>query len=129
MKVHGKGPVAQWALLHDAHESIIGDISAPIKAAVAQFTPELDRYERDLQRVFCQRFMGTESPPQAIIDAVKLIDRTILMWEAEQIMKDPPQRWGVPVEDMYWPTAKVTCWGPSVAAQTFLETCKTLRIK
>lgn len=129
LKVYGKGPVAAYALMHDAHESVIGDISAPIKAALGASGTALRDYERMLERVFCQRFLGTEDMPQHIKDTVKRIDQTILMWEAEQIMKPPPQRWEIPVDDAYWPDWSVKCWGPRVAANVFHETCAKLKIK
>ena len=69
------------ALLHDAHESILGDISTPIKELFRKINGEpspLDNIEDTLERYFRKSF----GLPETISPEVKEIDKRLAVTEA-----------------------------------------------
>lgn len=74
------------ALLHDAAEYAVGDVSTPLKAMVPQFRKIEDR----VHAAICARF---DLPPK-IPDEVKAIDLALLWHEAAVLLGDPPKPWG-----------------------------------
>ena len=100
-----------WALLHDASEAFIGDMSAPLK-----HTSEMSRYrttEKRIMHVIAERFgLTMPEPPE-----VKIADRRMLLTEARDlgICVDGWYTEQVPFEKVIRP------WPPTMAEATFLQ--------
>jgi hypothetical protein len=73
------------ALLHDAAEAFLGDITRPLK----QMLPEFKRIERDVENAILQRF-GVQFPLPA---EVKQADLRVLAAEQRQIMPKGTDGW------------------------------------
>lgn len=73
------------ALLHDAAEAYIGDISSPLKAML----PEYQRIERRIHLAICERF-GIE--PELHL-TIKLGDLIMLATERRDLMPEHPDSW------------------------------------
>jgi len=73
------------ALLHDAAEAFLGDITRPLK----QMLPEYKRIEADVERAILERFgVSTPLPPQ-----IKQADLRVLAAEQRQIMPHGTDGW------------------------------------
>jgi uncharacterized protein len=72
------------ALLHDAAEAFIGDITRPLK----QMLPEYKKIEADVQRAILDRFGVRSLPPE-----VKKADLRVLAAEQQQIMPKGTDCW------------------------------------
>jgi len=72
------------ALLHDAAEAFLGDVTRPLK----QLLPEFKRIESTVQRVILDRFGITSIPRQ-----VKQADLRVLAAEQKQIMPEGTDGW------------------------------------
>lgn len=100
------------ALLHDAAEAYLGDVSSPLKAML----PDYQRIEHNLDLVIRQVFglSLTQTPD------VKLIDKIMLATERRDILRDDGPVWpmleGVPV----LPT-KIEVWTAKQAKTEFIE--------
>lgn len=136
---HAAGVQAAY-LMHDAHESVIGDVASPIKRALRALTPQTqdpsrrqfnmdgicswDVFEEGHRLTFARRF-GT---PRDLPEAVKSMDLRMLMTEARDLMTPPPEPWGIPAE----PIADLRigrCWTPAEAKGYFLDECVRLDIR
>lgn len=73
------------ALLHDAAEAFLGDITRPLK----QLLPEFKRIEADVERAILDRFGVTEPIPSQ----VKQADLRVLAAEQMQIMPEGTAGW------------------------------------
>lgn len=83
------------ALLHDAHESYIGDPIAPLKAAFVKllgFDP-FKRLEGPLIKAIRIRFGLPETLPEAWTGAIRQADLTALHIEKLAFMGAPPRPW------------------------------------
>lgn len=74
------------ALLHDAAEAYIGDVSAPLKSML----PEYRRIEEQIRRAIYQRFNLPAELPECVIEA----DMIMLATERRDLM---------PEQDLNWP--------------------------
>jgi hypothetical protein len=71
-----------YAMLHDAHEAITGDVPRGIKPDI------LSEYQKQLdKRIY--KYFGIPEPTPAIVRAVKMIDETALFAEAKSL--GPPE--------------------------------------
>lgn len=105
------------ALLHDAAEAFLGDITRPLK----QMLPDYKRIEADVERVILDRFGIVGSlPPQ-----VKQADLRVLAAEQKQIMPEGTDGWvrGQKVDPA---PIVVRHLPPSEAKRVFLERFKVL---
>lgn len=84
------------ALLHDAPEAYIGDISAPLKWALTGGVPgmvsPLAAIESNIWRVITTKFLL----PLCLPECVWVADTRMLMTEATQLLGKPPKKWQVP---------------------------------
>ncbi len=92
------------ALLHDAHEAYIGDITSPLKMALCDLAraPIVDQISRPIQRVIHGRFGLPATLPLEWRKAIRHADMTALAIEASLFMGPPPRPWMVvlpPVPD------------------------------
>lgn len=74
------------ALLHDAHEAYIGDISSPVRRCLRGTVEQL---ERKVDGAIRKRFGLSSAMPEAIKD----LDFRILNTEREVLMVEPPAPW------------------------------------
>ena len=100
------------ALLHDAAEAYVGDVSSPLKALL----PEYRRIEHRIHAAICARFgLSVDASP-----AVKRADQWMLRSEQIYCMgswKDSPRLDGFASLD----AIKPYYWRPEVARSKFLE--------
>lgn len=69
------------ALLHDAHEAYVGDVSYPLKALL----PDYRKIEASVERVVRRKF----GLPEQMSDVVRRADRELAKWEAHHLLYDP----------------------------------------
>ena len=105
------------ALLHDAAEAFLGDITRPLK----QMLPEYKRIEADVERAILDRFGVGSLPPQ-----VKKADLRVLAAEQKQIMPEGTDGWvrGQKVDPA---PIVVRNLPPQEAKRVFLERFEALR--
>src|SRR5262249_4853823 len=70
------------ALLHDAPEYVIGDMTSPFKAALGL---DYRTFEARLEHAIHLRFGLPPKPPQAVKDLIKRADRACAFLEATQL--------------------------------------------
>lgn len=100
------------ALLHDAAEAFIGDITRPLK----QLLPEYKRIEKTVERAVIDRFGLMTPAPAAIKDA----DLRVLAAEQAQIMAPSTSEWARS-SGIYPAPIRVEFMSPKVAKRTFLR--------
>ena len=121
---HKRGILAGY-LLHDAHEAIIGDVSAPVKAALLalgqDFSVLEDRHQIAIEKRFAVFTRARE---------IKAMDRAMCLAEAEQgfgtlLTRGGSNGWPAP------PSAeiKIQRWAGPRAAREWLEECNRLGIR
>lgn len=74
------------ALMHDAHEAYMGDISRPLKQIIG---PEWERIERRIQAAIDARF-GLRPGVGVVKAAVKAVDNQMLVTERRWLMPPGP---------------------------------------
>lgn len=98
------------ALMHDAAEAFVGDVSRPLKSLI----PDFRRIEHVVQSAICARFgLSLELPA-----TVKEADLLMLASEQLHCMRSS-DRW--PGLDGVRPMVVPHCWSPEVAREKFLE--------
>lgn len=73
------------ALLHDAHEAYIGDVSTPLKQLVPTY--------RDIERQIAQRIRGHFAVPLNLSPEVEHADMVMLATEKRDLMPATDQHW------------------------------------
>jgi hypothetical protein len=111
----------QWALLHDAAEAYIGDMTRPLKYLL----PQYKEIEHRVMQVIAERFDLAELDPGSVV-ALKRIDDSILKLEARMCMRDAVLHDGSgrPYDLPDPPTLQAEFLGPmnwQVAKATFLR--------
>jgi hypothetical protein len=107
------------ALLHDAAEAFLGDITRPLK----QMLPDFKRIEAEIERAVLDRFgVPWPLPPQ-----VKQADLRVLAAEQKEIMPEGTDGWvrGQKVEPAPIVVRHLT---PEQAKQEFLDRYEILRV-
>lgn len=98
------------ALLHDASEAYLGDVSAPLKTLL----PDYRRIEENIQALILERFGLRSSIPEEVHE----VDRQLLAYEMRDIF-DPP-RLSVPVL-LHIAPMKIKPWSAETAKEAFLS--------
>lgn len=98
------------ALLHDAAEAYVGDISAPLKS----FASDIKELEKLIWKDIADRFFVTWHMP----DEIKHIDLRMLITERNQLMGLPPEDWQIEAKPL---PIRLSCWGPEEAKNMFLN--------
>jgi uncharacterized protein len=105
------------ALLHDAAEAFLGDITRPLK----QLLPDFKIIENRIQSVIMLRFgLSAQIPLE-----VKKADLQVLAAEQAQIMPPGLNSWAQ-AANIIPASIQVSCWTPHVAKAKFLERFHTL---
>ncbi len=92
---------ALFFLLHDAHEAYIGDLSTPLKMALAASMPAFPLHWKMLRKSIdaaIWRASGLLPPSPEIAARVKLVDLAMLRTERDQLLTPPPAPWMDAVE-------------------------------
>ncbi len=118
--------VMRAALLHDAPEAYIGDVSTPLKRALrmadggAEYcVSPYDSIEATIERAVLDRFGATDARGQAAV-LIKRADMIALATEHAALFTGPtPRPWGLELPQP-WPY-KIEPWAPAVAQQEFLQ--------
>lgn len=100
------------ALLHDAAEAFIGDVTRPLK----QLLPEYKRIEKAVERAVIERFGLTMPAPADIKEA----DLRVLAAEQAQIMAPSTSEWAR-TSRIYPAPIRVEFMPPRVAKKAFLR--------
>jgi hypothetical protein len=100
------------ALMHDAAEAFLGDVTRPLK----QMLPEFKRIEAEVERAICARF-GLAFPLPA---EVKHADLRVLAAEQRQIMPKDTD-WWVQAQQVEPAPITVRNLAPDAAKAAFLE--------
>ncbi len=108
-----------WALLHDAAEAYIGDISRPLKNCLrVEGVTVLREADRAIMRAVASRFgLPADEPPQ-----VKSADEGVLMAERRDLMADTViwDGWSGNRDVVEYPN-KIEPVGPAEAKELFME--------
>ena len=112
-------PVAKpWALMHDAAEAFIGDVSTPLKVLLGETYRAVERRVVD---AICLRYRLAIHP--AVQDEVRQIDRRLLVTERNRFLAPPPVPWSED-DDGVEPlqiASGLTPWPPEKARRHFLD--------
>lgn len=109
------------ALMHDAHEAAMGDISKPVKNAIKMLALEagaswdpVAELDRRLRRAYALRFDLAEHIPAK----VKEIDLRMLQTERQQLLAPPARSWKLEGVEPY--RLNIQVWSPVKAQQEFM---------
>lgn len=122
MKMVSK-PAKPYALLHDAHEAYLGDITSPVKDALDALGAgkALSKLEADVDKVL-HRALGLSWPaPQAIAAEVKAADLAMLATERRDLFADS-KIWDAPLPAPSPHRIKPQAWPHAMTA--FMEAYK-----
>lgn len=107
-----------WALLHEAHETYVGDIMSP----VAVLLPGLKDLKKRHQAVVYKAFQLMPPPPE-VAAAIKEVDTRMLFTEKRDLFAETVN-WGWDAEPY---EQAIQPWSAETARRVFLETCRKLR--
>jgi hypothetical protein len=106
-------PLRLEALLHDASEAYLGDVSTPLK----QLITEYQWLEERIQKMILIRYAGVSVLDRTVKDA----DRLAMRIEATHLLGIPVGSWFDPVESPELPT-------PPVFLDPYVESLEFLRL-
>ena len=104
---------AAWALLHDAAEAYISDMSRPLKRH-SELGKQFQVVERTLMRAICDRFGLSYNEPLS----VKRADEVLLMTEKRDLMPNSPAKWMESADPL---PEKIVCWTPEWSRHQFMK--------
>lgn len=107
------------ALIHDAAEAIIGDVTSPLKAML----PDYKAIERRVEDALCKHFGW----PEFHTAAVKTADLQMLAIEKQKLVHDPRKRRWNCLDGVEVPNVKLECWLPTMAAVVWEDRYKELK--
>lgn len=100
-------------LMHDAVESVMGDVPTPLKKMI----PEFGRIEDQLYRAMASKFHVSLSVPRQ----VKAVDNEILLAERDHLFGPPIEPWDLDsTVAPRLPEHGFPCWSPRAAENAFL---------
>lgn len=124
LRKYGNKPLAQYMLLHDAHECITGDITAPVKRLLGA---NLGILEEAIDQAIAERFgLADVFYAPGLISIKKTIDHSVMMWEKKFLCAPEPRPWGIEYDISLFPKHEPKCWPPGVAATYFNEQANKL---
>lgn len=104
--------IPQIALLHDAAEAYLGDVTTPLKAML----PEYKRIEAGMDRAISLRFNIPYPRPQEI----KILEQALLLTETKELMGKSPEPWRATFTIKPYDVV-VNPWSPCDAEERFLK--------
>ncbi len=127
----GRPDAALAALLHDAAEAYVGDVSAPLKAAMRTvercrgiYVPRTAYGEiEERVQAAVQRALGRPHALE-VDDVVKRADLMLLAAESTVLLGPPPREWHLPEAPA---RIEIVPWPAEVAERMFLEAYEKLR--
>ena len=112
--------IALFALMHDAVEAYVGDVSAPLKGLLVNYKAIEHRIADAVMLQFCGEVLDGERYRR-----VKIADIRILLTEAEQLMYSHGENW--PLRKKFEPfDIQLACWDCVGAQCAFLHRYKEL---
>lgn len=103
---------ALTALLHDASEAYLGDVSKPLKAMLPEYCKIEDRVMRAIARTFAIEYPFPE--------VIKTVDVQVLFAERNRLIGPPVYPW-IGENDVIPASVDIQCWGPVEARNIFLR--------
>lgn len=100
------------ALLHDASEAYLGDVTRPLKAAL----PEYRKIEHRLQEAIYEAFGAIPTEDERSL--IKCVDNMVLRKEAKELMFSAGHMWDFGDIEPSW--IEPQCWSPEQAKAEFL---------
>jgi hypothetical protein len=101
MRVTKSRELAAAGLLHDAHESIIGDIMTPVARAIDSVAVE--RLKDDVQLALEDKLaVPTDKRPALYPTTISIVDRAALIVEKQLFMAPAGHDWGVTEPEVMW---------------------------
>lgn len=97
--------VVRWSLCHDMHEAFTGDIPAPVKRYLSDYTSALADLEFALDRAICEA-MGIPEPTTEVRNSVRFFDKLAETLEWVHILQRPEAGWNM----RYTPFHTATFW-------------------
>lgn len=118
---------ALWGLMHDAHETVTGDIPSPVKRLLD--SDALRDLERDLDFRIARKF-GLEHliRDDRVLDGVKRMDLVALMTEHRDLQVSAGD-WGVHVEPSELYSVTTRAQDPSEVAMRFVHRFYSLELE
>ena len=120
-RVSKTNPDRPWLLLHDAPETYLGDLIAPLK-----YLPEFTFYrevEDQVMLVICERFGLDPVEPECVHE----IDMAMRATEMRDIRPPPPKKMREGQPEPY--AFKIVPWNHNAAKNEFLKEMKALGLK
>lgn len=116
---------ARAALLHDASEAFIGDVTRPLKALLPDYRAIEARIEDAISDRFLQDELGNASRTAIRHPAIKDADLAMCLVEARELMPNATGYWSsLPVDPGHWERARGTrlnCDRPEYATAAWLR--------
>jgi hypothetical protein len=104
------------ALLHDAAEAYMGDLSRPIK----QYIPVFSDIEEKIMKAVYSKFGYDLSENEK--EVIREADNRVLAHEARQIMRGNTKDWNLdPMAEIYPEEVKIRFYSPDVSRVMFLK--------
>lgn len=106
------------ALLHDAHEAYIKDITRPLKSLLSGYGEIANRVQRAIDERFNLRDL--EETLGDAVKVIKAVDFAILKVERDALMKEPPIMWDVDdIDDAEIAKISIQPWDPMRAVKIY----------
>jgi len=107
------------ALLHDAHEAYVGDVSSPLK----QLIPDYKELEKKIESAVLSRF----GLPASMPDVIKHYDMVMLKTELRDVMHCDDHH--EILEGVPYALLKISPWHWSLAKVEFIHRFRQLQVK
>lgn len=111
--------VSRAVLLHDAHETVTGDVPSPVKRMIG---PALAFLEQRLDDALARRF-GLPVLPRHLRRLVKIADAVALASEAAALMAPAERSWTHELPEPRHNAAFAQPWPAAAAEREFLRAC------
>lgn len=111
-----EGLLPLWALLHDAAEAYLGDVTSPLKALL----PDYQSIEENFENILMKKFGIVGPKPAEVVSA----DRAALVLEAGELISEVHEEWRLPEEWadplMVYQNVYIAALPPPMAYEQFL---------